>query len=425
MNAAPASAAASRRSTLDIAAIRAGFPILARKVHGRRLVYLDNAATTQKPESVIAALAGYYRTSNANIHRGIHTLAQEATAAYEATRERVARFIGGVDPHGVVFTRNATEAINLVAHAWGRRNIGPGDEILLTEMEHHSNLVPWIILAREKGAVLKHVPLRPDQTLDMESFGLLIGPRTKLVSVMWVSNALGTINPVAEIGAAARRAGAVFLVDGAQAVPHLPVDAKALGCDFLAFSAHKMMGPTGVGVLYGRPALLKDMDPFLGGGEMIREVRLDGASWNDVPWKFEAGTPNIADVIAFSAAIDSIERIGMDAIRSHERELTRYALKRMKELKFLTLFGPDDPEKRSGVVSFADPEIHPHDISTVLDQCGIAIRAGHHCAQPLMRRLGQMATARASFYIYNDRDDVDALVAALVEARKYFGLPVS
>jgi cysteine desulfurase/selenocysteine lyase len=423
---------AKARQPLDTAAIRRDFPILSRKVHGKRLVYLDNAATTQKPDEVIDALSGFYRTSNANIHRGIHTLAQEATAAYEHTRERVAGFIGGVDQHGVVFTRNATEALNLVAHAWGRENIRPGDEILLSEMEHHSNQVPWIILAKERGAVLKHIPLAADGTLELGSLERLLTPRTKLVSVLWVSNALGTINPVAEIGAAAHRAGALFLVDGAQAVPHLPVNAREIGCDFLVFSGHKMLGPTGVGVLYARPEILREMAPFLGGGEMIREVQLQSATWNDVPWKYEAGTPSIADVVAFSAALTYLERIGMEEVRAHELALTRYALERLRKLPFLRLYGPSDPLQRGGVVSFSDRDLHPHDLSTVLDQCGVAIRAGHHCAQPLIRRLGQLtgqpglvATARASFYIYNDRDDIDCLVEALMEARRYFGLPVS
>ncbi len=380
----------SRRKGLDVEALRRDFPILSRKVHGRRLVYLDNAATTQKPEEVIGALSDFYRTSNANIHRGIHTLAQEATEAYEGTRKRVAKFLGGVDQHGVVFTRNATEAINLVAHAWARQNLRPGDEVLLTEMEHHSNQVPWIILAREKGIVLKHLPLLADGTLDLGALSSLITPRTRLVSVMWVSNALGTINPVEEIGAAARKVGARFLVDGAQAVPHLPVNLQSLDCDFLVFSAHKMLGPTGVGVLYARPELLAEMNPFLGGGEMIREVQLQSATWNDIPWKFEAGTPNIADVAAFTASLDYLERVGMEAVRAHELELTSYALDRLSGLPFLTLYGPRDPAARGGVVSFTDADLHPHDLSTVLDQCGVAIRAGHHCAQPLIRRLAQL-----------------------------------
>jgi cysteine desulfurase/selenocysteine lyase len=406
---------------LDVAMIRRDFPILERRVHGKRLVYLDNAATTQKPRAVIDAIAGFYRTMNANIHRGIHALSQEATAAYEATRRRTAAFLGLDDDGGIIFTRNATEALNLVAKAWGGRHVGAGDEILLSEMEHHSNLVPWIQLAREKKAVLKHIPVLDDGTLDLSRLGELITPRTKVVSVMMVSNALGTINPVEEISAAARRAGALVVFDGAQALPHLPVDLKRLDCDFLAFSAHKMLGPTGVGVLYGRPEILRDMDPFLGGGEMIREVHLDHATWNDPPWKFEAGTPNIADVVAFSTALDYLERLGMGAVRRHELELTSYALGRLQEIGGLRLFGPLDPAQRGGVVSFSDPEIHPHDLSTVLDQSGVAIRAGHHCAQPLMRRFQVAATARASFYIYNDAGDVDCLVDALLAARRYFG----
>jgi cysteine desulfurase/selenocysteine lyase len=415
----------SPRPSLDPARIREDFPILERQVHGRRLVYLDNAATTQKPIAVIEALSRFYRFTNANIHRGLHTLSQESTEAYEASRERVARFIGGVDPRGIVFTRNATEALNIVAQSWGRKNIGRGDEIVLTEMEHHANLVPWIMLAEEKGAVLKHIPVRDDGTLAMGALDRLVGPRTKIVAATWVSNALGTINPVEEIVAAAHRVGAVCAIDAAQAVPHLPADAPAIGPDFLAFSAHKMLGPTGVGVLYGRPELLEAMPPFLGGGEMIREVHFDRATWNDLPWKFEAGTPNIAGVIAFAAAIDYLERIGMGAVRAHEMDLCRYALERLGELPFIRVFGPTDAESRSGVVSFVDRDLHPHDLSTILDQCGVAVRAGHHCAQPLLRKLGQAATARASFYIYNDRDDVDALLEALLEARRYFGLPVS
>ena len=412
-------------AAIDPQALRRDFPILARKVHGRRLVYLDNAATTQKPNAVIDALSHYYRTSNANIHRGIHTLAQEATEAYEGTRDRVAEFLGGVDKHGVIFTRNATEAINLVAYAWARRELKAGDEVLLTEMEHHSNLVPWILLAKERGVVLRHIPVRDDGTLDLEAAEQLLSPRTKLVSVMWVSNALGTINPIEEIVRRARAVGAKVLVDAAQAVPHLPVDIKSLAPDFVAFSAHKMMGPTGVGVLWGNPELLAGMEPFLGGGEMIRRVDLQDATWNDVPWRFEAGTPNIADVVAFGTALEYLKRLGMTAIRAHELSLTRYALEVLGRLRFLRVLGPTEAEERSGVVSFVDDTIHPHDLSTILDSFGVAIRAGHHCAQPLMRRLDLMATARASFYVYNDRDDIDSLVEGLLEARRRFGLSVS
>jgi cysteine desulfurase/selenocysteine lyase len=407
-------------SGLDVETLRHDFPILARKVHGRPLIYIDNAATTQKPLVMLEALERFYRRSNANVHRGIHMLAEEATAAYEATRGDVARLLGGVDPHGVVFTRNATEALNLVARSWGQK-LAAGDEVLLTEMEHHSNLVPWWQLSQARGVRLRHLPIRDDGELDLARLDEFIGSRTKIVSFTHVSNVLGTINPVAQIAAAAHAVGAVVVVDGAQSVPHMPVDFSALGCDFLAFSAHKMMGPTGVGVLYGKPERLEEMEPLLGGGEMIREVHLDRVTWNDVPHKFEAGTPNIADVVAFAAAIRYLEKLGMEAVRAHERRLTAYALERLGGLGFLILYGPPSPERRGGVVTFNDPLVHPHDLSTILDQYGIAIRAGHHCAQPLMRRLNAVATARASFYVYNSEADVDALAEGLLEARRYFG----
>ncbi|MBI4603055.1 MAG: cysteine desulfurase [Planctomycetes bacterium] len=417
----PAALAEARPRKLDVARIREDFPILKRLVHGKRLVYLDNAATTQKPERVIEAIGRFYRTSNANIHRGIHKLAEEATAAYEGTRKAVARLLGGADPRGVVFTRNCTEALNLVAYAWGRHNVRAGDEILVTEMEHHSNLVPWIILAKEKGAVLKHIPLREDGTLRLEALDALVTPRTKIVSVMMVSNALGTINPVGEIAAAARRVGAKVVLDAAQAIPHLHVEVGRLDFDFLAFSAHKMMGPTGVGVLYAKPDLLRSMEPFLGGGEMIREVRLDGATWNEVPHKFEAGTPNIADVVAFSSTIEYIEELGMEAVRAHEMDLTRHAMAELRKIPSIRILGPEDPARRSGVVSFVDADLHPHDLSQILDQHGVAIRAGHHCAQPAMRFFKVVATARASFYIYNDLDDIEVLVEGIRTARRCFG----
>ncbi len=415
-----ASPAAPAR-TLDPRALRPRFPILAREVNGRPLVYLDNAATTQKPDTVLAALQRYYEHSNANVHRGVHTLAEEATAAYEECRARVARFVNAPDPRGVVILRNATEALNLAARSWGA-NLRAGDEVLTTEMEHHSNLVPWIMLARERGIVLRHVGISDRGELDMAAFARLLSPRTKIVALTAMSNVLGTINPVAEIAEAAHRAGAVVVVDGAQSVPHLPVDFAALGCDFLAFSAHKAYGPTGVGVLVARRELLEEMEPLFGGGEMIREVRLDFASWNEVPHKFEAGTPNIADAAAFPAALDLLEELTMAAVRAHEEELSGYALERLRSLGWLEIHGPLDPARRGGLVSFVDPEVHPHDLATILDTRGIAVRAGHHCAQPLMRRLGTVATARASFGIYNDRDDVDALVDGLIAARKYFGL---
>ena len=412
---------AAGHPALDTRAVARRFPILARTVNGHRLVYLDNAATAQKPDTVIAALVRYYSHTNANVHRGVHTLAEEATAAYEGCRERVARFVNAPDPRGVVILRNATEAINLVARSWGA-TLAAGDEVLLSEMEHHSNLVPWIMLARERGVVLRHVPIGDDGELDMAAFARLLTPRTRIVALTAMSNVLGTITPVAEIAAAAHRVGAVVAIDGAQSVPHMPVDFQALGIDFLAFSGHKAYGPTGVGFLVGKLDLLDRMEPVLGGGEMIREVRLDWASWNDVPHRFEAGTPNIADAAAFPAALDLLEELGMDAVRAHEIEVVGYALERLSSLGWLQLHGPLDPERRSGLVSFFDPEVHPHDLAQILDTRGIAVRAGHHCAQPLMRRLGVPATARASFGIYTDRDDVDALVDGLVAARRYFGL---
>jgi cysteine desulfurase / selenocysteine lyase len=412
---------AATPTAFDPRAVATRFPILSRTVNGHRLVYLDNAATAQKPGTVIAALEHYYTHTNANVHRGVHTLAEEATAAYEGCRERVARFVNAPDARGVVILRNATEAINLVARSWGA-TLAAGDEVLLTAMEHHSNLVPWIMLARERGVVLRHVPITDDGELDMAAFAALLSPRTKIVSLTAMSNVLGTITPVAEIAAAAHGAGAVVLVDGAQSVPHMPVDFQALGIDFLAFSGHKAYGPTGVGFLVGKLELLDRMEPVLGGGEMIREVRLDFASWNDAPHRFEAGTPNIADAAAFPAALDLLEELGMDAVRAHEVDLVGYALDRLASLGWLQIHGPLDPARRSGLVSFYDPDVHPHDLAQILDTRGIAVRAGHHCAQPLMRRLGVPATARASFGVYTDRDDVDALVDGLVAARRYFGL---
>jgi cysteine desulfurase / selenocysteine lyase len=409
---------------LNVERIREDFPILKREVHGHRLVYLDNAATTQKPQAVLDALRHYYERTNANVHRGIHTLADEATEAYEAVRARTARFIGADDLRGVLFVRNATEAINLAARAWAEPRVKPGDEILLTEMEHHSNLVPWIMLAKRTGAVLRHLPITDDGHLELGSLGEMITARTRLIALTHASNVLGTINPIAEIVAVAHQRGVKVLVDGAQSVPHLPVNVASLGIDFLAFSAHKMAGPTGVGVLWGRPELLEEAEPVLGGGEMIREVRLDDATWNEIPWKFEAGTPNVADVVAFGTAMDYLDAVGMDAIRAHEVEITRYALERLGAIDRLTLHGPANAAERTGVVSFYDDAVHPHDLATILDLQGVAVRAGHHCAQPLMKRLGVVATARASFYIYNDRADVDALVAAIGEARSYFGQTV-
>ncbi len=407
-------------SALDVNAIRGDFPILGREVYGKRLVYLDNAATSQKPRQVIDALVRYYESYNANIHRAVHALGEEATAAYEKAREKVARFIGAPSSESVIFTRNTTEAINLVAYAWGRANVGEGDEIILTQMEHHSNLIPWQRLAEEKGATIRYIEIKPDGTLELGNLSALFSRRTKLLAMPHVSNALGTINPAEEIVAEARKRGVTTLIDGAQAMPHMPVDVQAVGADFYAFSAHKMLGPTGVGVLYARRELLEEMAPFLGGGEMILKVTFEGATWNDLPWKFEAGTPNIADVIAFGAAIDYLDALGMDKVRRHEVEVTTYALERLRGLDDVTLYGPDDSEQRGGVVSFNFGDLHPHDVGTILDRHGVAIRAGHHCTQPLMRCLGVTGTARASFYIYNTQDEVDALIEGLKAARDFF-----
>jgi cysteine desulfurase / selenocysteine lyase len=399
--------------------IRHDFPILGRSIDGKRLVYLDNAATSQKPQRVLAALMQYYEKHNANIHRGVHSLAEEATASYEASREKVARFLGAPDVRGLIFTRGTTEAINLVAHAWGRKFLREGDEVVLTEAEHHSNLVPWQLAARATGAKLRFIPILEDGLLDLEAAERLIGPRTKLVGCIHASNVLATINPVEKLARMAHEAGALMLVDGAQSAPHLPMSAETLGCDFFACSGHKMLGPTGVGVLWARPEILDEMDPFLGGGEMIREVHLDHSSWNDLPYKFEAGTMNIAQAVGLGAAVDYLVELGMENVREHERRLGEYAYRRLSELEGITIYGPK--ENRTGLVSFSLPDVHPHDLSQLLDEDGIAIRSGHHCAQPLMRRLGVAATARASFYLYNTEEEVDALIEALVRAREFFG----
>jgi cysteine desulfurase/selenocysteine lyase len=404
----------------DVYRIREDFPILKRQVNGKPLVYLDNAATSQKPRSVIAALVDYYERFNANVHRGIHQLSQEATDAYEAVRRQTAQFINAASAEEIIFVRNTTEAINLVSYAWARKTLRPGDEIVVTEMEHHSNLIPWQLAAEETGAALRLVPLRDDGTLDLEQYAACLSERTRLVAVTHMSNALGTINPVKEMAALAHERGALILVDGAQSVPHLPVDVQELDCDFLAFSAHKMLGPTGVGVLYGRKALLDAMPPFLGGGNMILEVWWDHATWNEVPFRYEAGTPNIADVVAFGPALEYLQQLGMANVRAHERALTAYALEALREVPDLVIYGPQDADSRGGVFSFGLADIHPHDIGTVLDAEGVAIRAGHHCCQPLMRRLNVPATARASVYIYNTKEEIDALVRALCKARTLF-----
>jgi cysteine desulfurase/selenocysteine lyase len=401
--------------------VRADFPILQQRMNGKPLVYLDSAATSQKPKPVIDALVRYYEQYNANVHRGIYRIAEQATEAYEAARVKVARFINAPRPEEVVFTRSTTEAINLVAYAWGRANVGPGDEILLTEMEHHSNLVPWQLIAREKGAKLRFVDIDDEGRLRFDELEAAIGPKTKMVALAHASNVLG-INPVREAAALAHRHGALMLVDGAQSVPHLPVDVGELDCDFMAFSGHKMCGPTGAGVLYAKPELLAAMDPFLGGGSMISRVQLESSTWAEVPHKFEAGTPDIADVIGLGAAIDYLEGLGMEDIRAHEKEVTGYAIERLSALPGVTIYGPKNADERVGVVSFNLGDIHPHDVSQVLDQHGVAVRASHHCAQPLMRRLDCAATARASFYLYNTLEEVDALYFALEEAARFFAV---
>jgi cysteine desulfurase / selenocysteine lyase len=408
--------------TYDIDLIREDFPILRRQVHGKPLVYLDNAATTQKPRSVIDALVHYYEHYNANIHRGLHTLAEEATAAYEASRVKAGRFINAEHPdQEIIFTRNTTESINLVANAWGRKFLRPGDEIVFSAMEHHSNILPWQLIALATGAKLRYIDIDSTGHLVWDDALAKIGEKTKIVAITQMSNVLGTINPIRELAQVAHRAGALLLVDGAQSVPHMPVDVRDLDCDFLAFSAHKMLGPTGVGVLYGKRDLLDAMDPFLGGGEMISRVTFESSTYADLPHKFEAGTPNIADVIAFAPAIDYLEALGMAAVREHEREITQYALDTLGAVEGVTLYGPRDASERGGAVTFNYGDLHPHDLSQVLDAEGIAIRAGHHCAQPLMRELGVVATARASFYLYNRREEVDALVDALGAADRIFG----
>lgn len=403
----------------DVEKIRTDFPVLGRPVNNRRLVYLDNAATSQKPGQVIDAVSRFYEQHNANVHRSVHRLAEEATAAYEGAREKVASYVGAPEREGLILTRGTTEGINLVAHAWGRRSLREGDQVVLTEMEHHSNLVPWQLAARDTGAVLRFVPIREDGTLDLEAAGRLIGPRTKMVALTHASNVLGTVNPVRVVAELAHGAGALVLVDGAQGAPHLPVDVGSLGCDFYAFSGHKMLGPMGIGALWGRPELLDGMDPFMGGGEMIREVHLDSSTWNDLPYKFEAGTPNVGGAVGLGAAVDYLETLGVENVRAHEARLGRLAHARLSGMEGVTVYGPESG--RTGVVSFSMPDVHPHDISQLLDGEGIAIRSGHHCCQPLMRRLDVPATARASFYLYNTEDEVDMLVKAIERAREFFG----
>ncbi|MCY3747696.1 MAG: cysteine desulfurase [Chloroflexi bacterium] len=405
---------------MDAAAIRADFPVLAEQVHERPLVYLDNAATSQKPRAVIDALQTYYETYNANIHRGLHALSERATAEYEDSRARVARFINARHAHEVIFTRGTTEAINLVARGWGDENVGEGDEILLTEMEHHSNLVPWQMLAERRGAALRYIPMDVDGRIDLEGYARQFGPRTRLVTITQMSNVLGTITPATEVVRVAHEHGVPVLLDAAQSIPHLPVDVQALDADFVAFSGHKMLGPTGIGVLYGRESLLDAMEPLLGGGSMIRVVELHRSSWTGLPDKLEGGTPNIAGAIGLGAAVEYLAAVGMPGVARHEHNLTEYALAQLSDLEGVRVFGPMDAEDRGGVISFYVGDVHPHDVGTLLDADGIAVRAGHHCAQPLMRKLGVPATVRASMYLYNTADEVDCLVGGIARAKAFF-----
>jgi cysteine desulfurase/selenocysteine lyase len=406
---------------LDAHAIKRDFPILSREVNGHPVVYLDSASTSQKPQAVLEATDAYYREYNANVHRGIYEFGERSTAAYERARAQVARFINAPDAHEVVFTRNATEAINLVAYSWGRRNIERGDAIVLTEMEHHANLVPWQLLVQERDGDLEFIPITDDGLLRLDVFEVLLRVKPKLVAFTHVSNTLGTINPVAEMVELAHEAGALVLIDGAQAVPHVPVDVQALGADFYAFSGHKMLAPMGSGALWARRELLEAMPPFLSGGEMIREVHLRRSDFNDIPWKFEAGTPAVADAIGLGVAADYLGAIGMGRVREHERELVAHALEVLpREVPGIELYGPLDPDLRGGVVPFNLPGVHPHDVAQVLDRFGIAVRAGHHCTMPLHERLDLPATARASFQVYSTHDDIDALAAGLKEVQRVF-----
>lgn len=409
---------------LDAAAIRADFPVLNQPLEPgeKTLVFLDSAASSQKPAAVLDALNDYYRQYNANIHRGVYKLSEKATAKYEEARHLVAAFINAASPREIVFVRNSTEAINLVAHSWGRRNLKEGDLVVLSVMEHHSNIVPWQLLAEEKGIEIAYIPLTSDVRLDMEAYEQLLRREPKLVSVAHVSNGVGTINDVATIIRQAHEAGAVVLIDGAQSVPHLPIDVQALDCDFLAFSGHKMLGPMGSGALYGKRALLEAMPPFLGGGGMIRKVTLEGSTFADVPARFEAGTPAVGEAIGLGVAVEYLTALGMDRVREHERELTAYALERLREVPAITIYGPQDPELRGGVISFTLGDVHPHDVAAILDSDNVAVRAGHHCNQPLMHHLGVVATTRASFYVYNTLEDVDRLVAGLHAVNRIFGL---
>jgi cysteine desulfurase / selenocysteine lyase len=409
-----------QRSVVNSYELRNDFPIFRKKINGKELVYLDNASTTQKPNSVIESITDFYTNYNSNIHRAVYQLAEEATALYEQSREKIANFIN-VRPEEIIFTRNTTESINLIAHSWARTNLKKDDGIAITELEHHSNIVPWQILSQEIGTRLEYVGIDDNGFLDLEYLiELISSKKVKLVSLSHMSNVLGTIVPIERIIKIAHENNIPVLVDGAQSVPHMPVDVKKMDCDFLVFSAHKMLGPTGVGVLYAKKEFLEKMRPFMGGGDMIKEVFKFHTNYNEAPYKFEAGTPNIADVVGFGAAIDYLEKIGMENVRKHEIELTEYALKSILSMKYVTVYGPKDPNYRGGVISFNIADIHPHDLATIMNDHGIAIRSGHHCAQVLMQRLDVPATSRASFYIYNTKEEIDKFVNAIKEAGRIF-----
>ncbi|MDR4168774.1 cysteine desulfurase SufS [Bacillus nitratireducens] len=402
---------------MNIHEIRKQFPILDQKVNGKQLVYFDSAATSQKPIQVIETLERYYKEYNSNVHRGVHTLGTKATDAYEGAREKVRKFINAKSMEEIIFTRGTTTALNTVAASYGLNNVKEGDEIVISYMEHHSNIIPWQQVAKKTGATLKYLPLQPDGTISLEDVRQTVTPNTKIVSIMHVSNVLGTINPVKEIGAIAHENGAIMIVDGAQSAPHMKVDVQDLNCDFYALSAHKMCGPTGVGVLYGKKELLNNMEPIEFGGEMIDFVDLQESTWKELPWKFEAGTPIIGNAIGLGAAIDFLEEIGLDNIEKHEHELAQYALERLSEVDGVTIYGP---KHRAGLVTFNIEDVHPHDVATVLDVEGIAVRAGHHCAQPLMKWLKASSTARASFYLYNTKEEIDTFVESLIKTKEYF-----
>lgn len=411
-----------QKSALNVKKIRQDFPILKRKVMGgKTLVYLDNAATTQKPLAVINAINDYYTNYNSNIHRAVHQIAEEATIAYEETRQKIAKFINARHTDEIIFTRNTTEAINLVSYSWGRTNVKRGDKVVISEIEHHSNIVPWQILTQEKGAKLEYIGVDDSGYLKMHEYEkYLANKKVKLVSISQMSNVLGTITPIDKVIKMSHELEIPVLVDGAQSIPHMPVDVQKMDCDFMAFSAHKMLGPTGVGVLYVKREILEKMPPFIGGGDMIKEVHKYETRYNDLPYKFEGGTPNIADVIGFSAALDYLSNIGMDRVREHEIDITKYALDKVTGVKGVTLYGPPNASDRGGVVSFNIGDIHPHDLATIMNDRGVAIRSGHHCAQVLMERLDVSATSRASFYIYNTKEEVDTFIDALSEARRLF-----